>query len=328
MIAGPKTIDATIAFRDESQLYRLAFGAMGTDCSIQFACDDRETALAFAREAVKWVADFETRYSRFRDSSLLTRINQLAGSEPVPLDPEASRIFEICQAVYESSGGLLDATVLPLQALWNGPEQQRAPTPQAIASARALVGWDQVIRDQSSIYLPRPGMRLDLGGWGKEYAVDQTAAIARRHGISDFLIDYGRDIRASGRPPLHPTWKIGVEDPDRPDSALFCLYINDAAVATSGGYRRYADRDGKRCSHIIDPRSGYPADNGIKSATAVAATCLRAGELSTCACILGEAEGLAHLETSGPAEGCLIGPRGLIATDRFHRYAELTERIH
>ena len=325
MIADAKTIDARLAFNEPDQLYHLEFAALGTDCRVLFANVDKETATVFAKAATQWVADFETRYSRFRDGSIVSHINRLAGVHPVPIDAETSDLLDVCDSLYYSTEGLLDATTLPLSLLWDYRDSSRPiPTDADIETTLDLVGWPKVQRSELWVYLPKYGMQLDFGGWGKEYAVDQTATLAKNYGIDDFLVDYGRDLRTSGRPPLQLAWKVGVENPNDPDESAFDLYLNDAGVASSGNYRRASIRSGRAFGHIIDPRSGRPAPNAALSATVVAATCLRAGELSTCACIRGAQNGHDYLELAHGAEGCLIFHDRIAVTGRFHAYADLT----
>lgn len=324
MIADAKTIDARLAFRADDELYRLEFAAMGTDCRALFAGADRDVATEFAKATVQFVADFETRYSRFRETSLISEINRLAGVRPAVIDAQTSDLLDLCDSLYFSSEGLIDVTTLPLSLLWDYRDKSdRLPQLEDIEAARALVGWEKVQRGPGHIYLPIRGMQLDFGGWGKEYAVDQTATIAQSFGIQNFLIDFGRDLRASGRPPFAQSWKIGIENPMRPDEAMLFLYLNDAAVASSGNYRRASLRQGRRYGHILDPRTGWPAPQGSLSATVVASTCLRAGELSTIACIRGKSNGHDYLESSFGAEGCLIYHDRISVTSRFHTYADL-----
>lgn len=317
-----KTIDARLAFNADTELYRLEFAAMGTDCRALLAADEREQAIDCARAIAQWVADFETKYTRFNESSLIGRINRLAGIEPVPLDSDADRVFDICESLYHSTEGILDVTALPIIALW---ESRRAsseiPSEREIQRALDLVGWPKVERRPGWIFLPRAGMSIDLGGWGKEYAVDEAWRIADGFGIRNALIDFGRDIRAAGAPPRAPAWTVGLEDPMRLDHARFALRLNDAAVATSGNYRRAFERDGALYGHIVDPRVGRPAGKSALSATVIASTCLHAGKLSTLACVLGAEQGIREIEASLGSAGCMIHKSKIFVTKGFYEYA-------
>lgn len=317
-----KTIDARLSFNATTELYRLEFAAMGTDCRALLATADREQAISCAREIVQWVADFETKYTRFNESSLIGQINRQAGVAPVPLDADADRMFDICESLYQSTNGILDVTALPIIALW---ESRRAlseiPNEREIQRALGLVGWPKVERRPGWIFLPRAGMSLDLGGWGKEYAVDEAWRIADGFGIRNVLIDFGRDIRAAGSPARAAAWTVGLEDPARLDHARFNLRLNDAAVATSGNYRRAFAHDGALYGHIVDPRVGRPAGRSALSATVIASTCLHAGKLSTLACVLGAEQGIQEIETSLGSAGCMIHQSKIFVTKGFYEYA-------
>ena len=188
-------------------LRKLAFHAMGTRCEIQYACDEAPRAAAFERTALSWVQAFEAKYSRFRDSSLVSRINAAAGREWIEVDADMEQMLKLGDTLYFLTQGILDPTALPLLRIWNyKAEHPVLPTEAAIAAARQLVGWQKVQRSPGRIFLPEPGMALDFGGFGKEYAVDIVAQIALDLGIANVLVDFGHDLRALGRPPGRPGW--------------------------------------------------------------------------------------------------------------------------
>lgn len=303
-------------------LHRHTFRALGTECELQFVTDDDTRAAACKAAAVRWVTAFEAKYTRFRDDSLVGRINAAAGSgEWIAIDSDAEQIFDLAGTLARMTDGLLDATMLPLLRLWNfrDPHPQ-LPAPEAIAKARSLTGWARVQREAGRIRLPEAGMGIDLGGFGKEYAVDAVAEILRAHGIANFLVDFGHDVRALGHPPDSPFWRIGVEDPRSPGKWWCILGLNDRAVATSGDYIRRFVNAGKRYGHILDPRTGWPADTGCLAATIVAASCLEAGVLSTVAFLSGAARALNLIEGSFGAEGCLVMETSLVQTRGFHTH--------
>jgi FAD:protein FMN transferase len=299
-------------------LRRLAFSALGTDCTVLFACADDGKAQAFATAARRWTGLFEATYSRFRADSLVGRINAAAGKDWVDLDEDATRMFDLAGQLAQMTGGILDATALPLLRLWNyRADKPRIPAEAEIAAARRLVGWSRVERRPGGVRLPEPGMGLDFGGFGKEYAVDAVAELARAHGIADVLVDFGHDVRALGRPPDAPCWLIGVEDPQRPGQSWARLGLIDRGVATSGDYLRGFTIGGRRYGHIIDPRTGQPVANGTRGVTVVASSCLEAGVLSTTAFVLGLHDGLRLIESFGGAEGCLRTDTELAQTRGF-----------
>src|SRR6185312_9503662 len=154
---------------------------------------------------------FEARYSRFIPDSLIGRINAAAGEHWMEIDPETERLFQLCHELFFFTRGSFDPTALPLIQLWNWKQNPKTlPDAQAIRAARELVGWNKVERRPGGIFLPQRGMGLDLGGIGKEYAVDCVMNMAVQHGIENVLIDFGQDVRARGCAPDKRFWRIGL----------------------------------------------------------------------------------------------------------------------
>ena len=303
-------------------LQSVRWTALGTECFIQFAGDDAAAGRNFARAAQSWVATFESKYSRFRPDSLISRINAAAGRDWVGIDEETERILDLSGSIYTMTNGLLDITALPLMRLWDYKAPvPRIPSTAEINSARALVGWPKVQRERGRVRLPQPGMALDLGGWGKEYAVDMVAGIAREHGLTSALVDFGHDLRAVGTAPGKPGWHIGLEDPVQPGEACWgSLAVNNRGVASSGDYRRGFTINGVRYGHIIDPRSGRPVATGARQVTVIAPTCVQAGVLATTAFILPPAAGIGFIQESMGAEGCILTTGARHQTRGFFNY--------
>ncbi len=282
------------------------FRAMGTGCQIIFRASSRKQGAAFRDAAVGWVAEFERKYSRYREDSMISAINRAAGDGWVWADAELESIFSLCDHYHWSTGGVFDPTALPLQRLWDyKAERPVIPSDKAIEAALSLVGWNQVEREPGRVRLPAPGMAVDLGGIGKEYAVDRVIEQSRPFGIIDIMVDFGRDVRASGVAPDGGPWRVGLEHPLDPGTCWGGVRASNRAVTTSGDYLRGFEIEGRRYSHIIDPRTGRPIDNGCCSASVIAPTCTEAGALSTAALILGAEQGLRLIERSGLAQGCV-----------------------
>ncbi|MSU47864.1 MAG: FAD:protein FMN transferase [Opitutus sp.] len=304
-------------------LRKLTFPALGTNCEVQYAAPGGEgQAVAFERAATTWVNAFEAKYSRFRPDSLISRINAAAGRAWVEIDAEMEGMLKLCDTLHFMTQGVLDPTMLPLIRLWDYKAvNPRIPPPDEITAARALLGWKKVLRAPGKVYLPEPGMALDFGGFGKEYAVDVTAQIATEHGITSALVDFGHDLRAVGMPPDRPAWHIGLEDPQKPGTSSGSLAIVGKGVASSGDYIRGFVVNGKRYGHILDPRTGWPVANGCTQATVIAASCLQAGVLSTTAFVLGVPKGVEFIQACLGAEGLLLTERTRAQTRGFFNYA-------
>jgi thiamine biosynthesis lipoprotein len=222
----------------------LTWTALGTRCSVQYSATSAAQAQAFETAAVGWVAAFEAKYSRFRPDSLLSRINAAAGLAPVAIDAEMEGLLALCDRLHFMTQGVLDPTALPLLRLWDyKAAHPRLPTEDELVAARRLVGWKKVQRTPGHVFLPERGMALDFGGFGKEWAVDIVAQIARDHGLPAALVDFGHDLRAFGVPPGRPAWHIGLEDPANPGATKGSLALTQGqGVASSGDYLRRPHR--------------------------------------------------------------------------------------
>ena len=300
----------------------LTWPALGTRCEVQYAASSSAQAQAFETAAVAWVAAFEAKYSRFRPDSLISRINAAAGRAPVAIDAEMEGLLALCDRLHFMTQGVLDPTALPLLRLWDyKAPAPRLPSDVELAAAQRLVGWKKVQRTPGHVFLPEPGMALDFGGFGKEWAVDIVAQIARDHGLTAALVDFGHDLRAVGLPPGRPAWHIGLEDPAAPGALKGSLALTRGqGVASSGDYLRRVVIDGVRYGHIVDPRTGRPVANGCRQATIIAPTCLQAGVLSTAAFVLGVKAGLELIQAQPGAEGQLLTDSTRAQTRGFWNY--------
>ena len=302
-------------------LHRLEFHAMNTRCCVN--CHGASTTVIrdFQRDVVAWVAQFEARYSRFIPDSLIGRINAAAGEHWVETDAETDRLFNLCQELFFFTRGSFDPSALPLIQLWNWKQQPPViPDDAAIQAARVLVGWNKIQRRPGGIYLPQAGMALDLGGIGKEYAVDCVTNMAIERGIQNVLVDFGQDVRVHGHAPDKKFWWIGLDDAKSPGKCWAGVAVTDQAVATSGDYLRHFVVNGRRYGHILDPRTGYPAMNDCRAVSIIAPSCTIAGLLSTSVCILGAKEGLQLVELHPGAAGVVTTETTKLYSRKFHEY--------
>jgi len=294
---------------------------MGTHCQVLFRTSSFRAREEFRRTAVDWVTDFEAKYSRYRPASLISKINAMAGKEWVETDAELESILKLCDWFTWRTGGVFDASTLPIAKLWDyHAENPVVPGSDEIHRALDLIGWSKVQRRSGGIFLPQAGMGLDLGGIGKEYAVDRIFEQSRQWAIEDIAVDFGRDLRVRGQPPEGGEWRVGLEHPLDPQRCSGGVAVRDRAVATSGGYARSFTADGKSYIHILDSRTGWPVDNGCQSVSVIAPTCTEAGVLSTTAFILGREKGMPLLEQAVHVEGCLWSNSEMFATRGLQKY--------
>ncbi|MDZ4288870.1 MAG: FAD:protein FMN transferase [Prosthecobacter sp.] len=306
---------------DSRGVRSVSFRALGTACAIQFRCADQKTSLKFLADALGWLGSFEAKFSRFRPDSLVSRINQAAGKNWVVIDQEMEQMLDMADAMHSLTKGLLDPTVLPLLRIWDWKiVHERLPTDAEVQKALALSNWKDVERKPGKIFLPREGMGLDFGGFGKEHAVDQIIAIARKHGIKDILVDLGRDIFALGGNGLHPFWHVGIQNGIQTEQCVGGLAVSGYAVCASGDYARRFEHNGVRYGHILDRRTGWPVSHGLRAVTVLAPTCLVAGIYATCLFVLGKRDGLQFAENAPGVEACLQDEQGIAVTRQFTKH--------
>lgn len=289
------------------------FRAMGSPCVLRVAGADIEPAQvrrAMAMAAAE-VARIEAKYSRYRADSIVSRINAGAGrTARHGLDAETAGLLHFADRLHRESGGLFDITSGVLRRVWDF-RTAVCPTAEAVARTLELVDWRAVEFDGKRIRLPKPGMELDFGGFGKEYAADRAATLLRDAGLSHGYVNLGGDIRLLGPMPDGAPWHLGIAHPRRPGEVICAVELSHGALATSGDYERYFDAGGRRYCHILDPRSGWPVEHW-QSATVLAPACLAAGALTTLA-MLEQAGAPALLDGQGVA-WILIDAQG-----RMHR---------
>ena len=305
----------------DKDLHKLEFRAMSTLCRVNCHGASATIVHAFQSDVVAWTAQFEARYSRFIPDSLIGRINAAAGEHWVETDPDTDRLFQLCQELFFFTRGSFDTTALPLIKLWNRKQRPAVmPDDNAIQAARELVDWNKIERRAGGIFLPRRGMALDLGGIGKEYAVDCVMNMAIQRGIPNVMVDFGQDVRVRGHAPEKKFWWIGLDDATSPGKCWAGVAVTDHAVATSGDYLSNFVFNGRRYGHILDPRTGYPAYNDCRAVSVIAPSCTIAGLLSTSVCILGAKEGLQLIELHPDAAGAVTTESTKLYSRKFHEY--------
>jgi thiamine biosynthesis lipoprotein len=279
--------------------HRFAFKAMASPCEVLVETGDPLEARLLGEAALTEARRIETTYSRYRDDGALAAING-AGGRPVVVDDETAGLLDFADRCHRLSGGRFDVTSGVLRRAWRFDGTSGPPAPEAVARLLPLVGWDKVAWRRPEITLPA-GMEIDLGGLGKEYAVDRAAALIAAQAAAAVLVNFGGDLRAVGRRRGGRPWQVGIERPGFEAAAALEIDLVEGALATSGDARRFALKDGVRYGHILDPRTGWPAPGAPRSVTVLGDTCLEAGLLATLAMLEGagaeaflEGEGVRH----------------------------------
>jgi FAD:protein FMN transferase len=273
------------------------FHAMASACAVHVQADNPAASNLVALAAEAEVRRIEARYSRYRSDSELARINLVAASGGgTDVDGETAGLIAYAQACFRASEGAFDITSGLLRRAWDF-SAARLPEQGEIDALLPRVGLDKVSLSGSRLSLAVSGMELDLGGLGKEYAADRAAEVARDFGALHGFVDLGGDIRVIGPQEDGAPWRIGIRHPRDETAVIAEVALSDGALATSGDYERFMEVDGRRYCHIIDPRTGWPAQ-GLSSVTVISERCLVAGSLSTSAMLRGR-DGAAWLQRLG-----------------------------
>ncbi len=297
---------------DRRVLYSTHFPLMGGSGAVRFVDDrGRERAERIARAVEDEARRIEVKFSRYRESSVISEINRNAGRTPVAVDAETEQLVLLALDLARITRGRFDPTVGVLRRAWDF-RAGRVPSAAEVAALLPLVDAAAVSVADGTVFLRRAGMELDLGGVGKEYAVDRAAAVLEAEGIRAAVVDFAGDVRTLGARADGRPWAIGVVDPEKPHRCRFAVRtVGSSGVATSGNYERAFVKDGVRYHHILDATTGWPA-RGLASVTVVAGSTFRAGQLATAAFLLGPEAGRTLIEETEGVDGALITEEGAI----------------
>ncbi|MBF0282664.1 MAG: FAD:protein FMN transferase [Zetaproteobacteria bacterium] len=266
--------------------YASHFYAMACDCFVQLYAPSQVVADRALDAVMHETQRIEKKYSRFDGDSYLSFINVEAAQHAVRLDDESVALIDYALAAHRMSDGLFDITTGALQLLWDF-DGASMPLDAHIQHALNAVSMEGLAWHDGEIEFLRPGMQLDLGGLGKEYAVDRAADLLITMGISHALINFGGDLRALASHVDGSPWQIDITHPTFVDRALGQVALNQGALATSGDYVRRVMHNGKYYSHLLHPHTGRGC-GALASVTVQLPHCLAAGTLSTVAMLKGE----------------------------------------
>lgn len=225
--------------------------------------------------------------SMFNPQSTVSQINR---NVAVSVDSLFAEVFQLSQQVATQTDGSFDVTVAPLVNAWGfGFEKSDSVVPQHIDSLRQYVGYEKVSLSDGRLHKSHPSTQLDFSAIAKGYGVDCVARVLSEQGAEDFLVNIGGEIVSRGHRSDGQPWRVGIETPDTLSDVSLKAYLEltDAALATSGNYRRFYYKDGVRYAHTIDPHTGYPVNHTLLSATVVAKTCALADAYATAFMVMG-----------------------------------------
>jgi len=302
-------------FADEPTVVKVDNFLLGTLVEIQAwaeQLDDSGLRSAFQR-AFDEIHRVENEMSLNIEGSGVRRINESAGQAQVAVPASLISVLDSARRVSELSGGAFDVTIGAVYRLWDFASENgaRPPDPDAIARNLQNVDYTRVELSATSgtVLMPTKGMRLDLGGLAKGYAIDVAAKALMDAGAHNFIVNAGGDMFVSGRRLNGERWRIGVRHPRRPGELMCTLFLEDCAVVTSGDYERFFEYNGKMYHHILDPTTGYPAE-ACQSVTVVAKGATVADALATAVFVMGPKRGLQLVDRLTEVEALIVDADG------------------
>ena len=290
---------------------RTVDGTMGTRIVVELWSDDRAAGERDIDAVMAEMRQIDTDMSTYKPDSEISRVNAHAAQGPIKISKELFGLLETALDYSRITEGAFDITYASVGFMYDFRARHR-PTEQQIDAALPAVNYRHVLLDRATgtVRFSQPGVRIDLGGIAKGYAVDRGIEILQKRGIRHALVSAGGDSRIIGDRFGKP-WIVGIRHPDHKEQVIARLPLVDTAISTSGDYERYFDENGVRYHHIIDPRTGHSA-SAVRSAPVLAPTATRTDGLSKTAFVLGAEEAIRIYEKLGDVDAVIVRPDGKV----------------
>ncbi|MFO7989144.1 MAG: FAD:protein FMN transferase [Desulfotignum sp.] len=312
--------------------YTIQGRTMGTFYTVKLVSSRQQSMELWQKQINTRLEQVNAGLSMYDPNSDLSRFNRTEPGRLFRLSRDFARVMDTARTVFTLTDGAWDGTIKPLVDLWGFGTRESfdtLPDPGAIAEALALTGFQHLVFENNHVKKTKPGITLDLGSIAKGYGVDAVAGVLTRAGIDDFLVEIGGELFGSGMNRHKKPWSVGITHPLKTgaDAGLYkVVNLENRAIATSGDYRNYFEFQGKIYSHIIDPRTGYPVDNLVVSASVIADTCTFADAMATALMVMNPEGSLALVDSLENVE-CLIiqkTPAGFteFASRGFHAFVQ------
>ena len=267
-------------------------------------------AEAASEKAIKRIGEIESEMSVNIKTSEISKLNAKAGISEEKISSDTYSVIKKSIEYSKLSGGALDATIEPIVKLWGiGTDKERVPSKNEISEKLKLVNYKDIILDDknSTVKLKRAGQAIDLGAIAKGYTADELKKVLLANKISSAIINLGGNVFAVGKKLDGTNWNVGIQNPlDTRGQYLGTVSVADKSIVTSGNYERFFIKDGKRYHHIFDPKTGYPAEQGLISTTIISDKSIDGDALSTSTYILGLEKGLKLVESIKGVEAIFI----------------------
>lgn len=285
---------------------------MGSRFDITLVAKDGPTAEAYIDSSVIEISRIENLISDWIPESQLSQVNKNAGIKPVKVDKELLELTERAIHFSKMTNGAFDISFAAADKIWKfDGSMTTIPTPEEVRESVKKIGYKNIIinYEDSTIFLKLPGMKIGFGATGKGYAADKAKELMISKGITAGIINASGDMNTWGKQPNGDNWRIGITNPIKKEKVFAVFELSGTAVVTSGNYEKFVIIDGKRYSHIIDPRTGYPS-SGVSSVTIFTESAETANGFSTAIMVLGRKEGMELLNQNKDLQGIIIDDKG------------------
>lgn len=285
---------------------------MGCRFDITVVSEDEDKADKYIELAVERIHNIEGIVSSWLPDSQTALINKNAGIKPVMVDDELYRLIKRAKTVSGITDGAFDISYASMDKIWKFDGSMKSlPLVEDIAGSVEKVGYENIILNENdkSVFLRKKGMKINFGGIGKGYAADQAKALLIEHGVEAGIINASGDLSAWGKQPDGSSWKVAITNPLNKNKQFAVLPVDNRAIVTSGDYERYVELEGKRYSHIIDPRTYYPA-TGIVSVSVIAENAELADALATAIFVMGVDAGIDRINQLDKVDCIIVDDKG------------------
>ncbi|WP_347158669.1 FAD:protein FMN transferase [Pontibacter chitinilyticus] len=305
----------------EPHQYKKVLLLMGTRFELAAVSKDEQLAWESIQAGISEIRRIEALISEWQPTSQTSAINRNAGIKPVVVDPELYDLISRCIRLSRLTGGAFDISFAAIDKVWRfDGSMNKLPSQEEVAASVRKIGYEKILLNPAdhSVFLKEPGMKIGFGAIGKGYAANRARDVMREMGIAGGVVNAAGDLTTWGRQADGESWYVGIADPAEKEKVFSWLTADNIAVVTSGNYEKYAEVDGKRYSHIIDPRTGWPA-TGLKSVTIVCPNAELADALATSVSVMGAEQGLSLINQLKGVECLLITDNNdVITSDKLH----------
>ncbi|WP_052467089.1 FAD:protein FMN transferase [Psychroserpens damuponensis] len=300
------------------QPYKRTLKLMGSRFDITVVANDSIKANKYIDTAIAEISRIEKLISSWDDNSQTSEINRNAGIKPVKVDKELFDLIERAIAISKLTDGAFDISYASMDKIWKfDGSMTKMPSKEEIISSVEKVGYQNIVLDKmdSTVFLKLEGMKIGFGAIGKGYAADKAKSLLISKGVPSGIINASGDMNTWGKQPNGDEWKVAITNPMDKNKVFALLPITNGAVVTSGNYEKYVNFNGKRYTHIIDPRTGYPS-TGIISVTVFAPKAELADALATSVFVMGKEAGLDRINQLPKIECIIIDDKGNITKSK------------